>query len=83
MARRRGDGRGGALAGRLERVRHAVSFTTDRSFRGALIQSGEIEQSPNWEVRASTGKMETSASQSAEETQPGSEFWPRIGVQRA
>eukprot|EP00962_Isochrysis_galbana_P014900 scaffold4265_cov105-Isochrysis_galbana.AAC.6 len=27
-ARRRGDGRGGALAARLERVRHAVSFTT-------------------------------------------------------
>eukprot|EP00962_Isochrysis_galbana_P002858 scaffold789_cov125-Isochrysis_galbana.AAC.7 len=33
-----------------------------------------IDKSPNWEVRASTGKMETSASQSAEETHPGSEL---------
>eukprot|EP00962_Isochrysis_galbana_P033913 scaffold11425_cov102-Isochrysis_galbana.AAC.3 len=32
-----------------------------------------IDKSPNWEVRAYTGKMETSASQSAE-THPGSEL---------
>eukprot|EP00962_Isochrysis_galbana_P025946 scaffold8013_cov124-Isochrysis_galbana.AAC.22 len=50
---------------------------------GRTQHTHTIDKSPNWEVRASTGKMETSASRSRPKKPTQALNWPRIGVQRA